>query len=222
MRTWLLKDHKQQTKLEEFFNALTHAAGIGLSIAALVLLTVFAATQPGSTKVIACALFGSSLVLVYTASTIYHTVTKPKVKQFFKLVDHTSIYALIAGSYTPIVLVILHGPWGWSLFGLVWGLAIIGFIFKLCFIGRFEKLSVSIYLGMGWLAIVAIEPLWHSLPIGGLIWLGLGGLSYTGGVIFFTLDRIRFAHSLWHLCVLGGSICHFFLVLLYVIPAPLP
>ncbi len=221
MKKWLLKGHARQTILEEFFNALTHATGIGLSIAALVLLVVFSIMQHSAIKVVSSAIFGSALIMMYTASTIYHTVTGVRVKRFFKLVDHTTIYGLIAGSYTPIVLVILNGAWGWTLFGLIWGLALAGFVFKVFFIGRFEKLSVTIYVAMGWLAIVAVEPLWHALPLGGVVWLLAGGLCYTGGVVFYALDHVRFAHALWHLFVLGGSICHFFLVLLYVIPAPL-
>ena len=221
MKNWLIKPHPYQTKVEEFFNALTHAAGMGLSVAALVLLTVFASMQHSMVKVLSCMLFGCSLIAMYTASTMYHTTTDARLKHFFKIVDHTTIYGLIAGSYTPVVLVILSGVWGWTLFSLVWGLALLGFVFKVFFIGRFEALSVSIYIGMGWLAIVAIDPLWQALAPGGLAWLFAGGLSYTGGVIFYSMNRVRFAHMLWHLCVLGGSICHFFFVLLYVIPAPM-
>lgn len=221
MKKWLIKDYPTQTSVEEFFNALTHATGIGLSIAAFVLLTVFASTQHSTIKVLSCALFGLSLIAMYTASTIYHTVRDVRAKHFFKIVDHTTIYGLIAGTYTPIVLVILQGTWGWFLFCLIWGLALLGFVFKIFYTGRFEKLSVSIYVGMGWLAIIAIEPLWHALSFTGLAWLFAGGLSYTGGVIFYVMKRVNFAHALWHLCVLGGSICHFFFVLLYVIPAPM-
>ncbi|MBY0345450.1 MAG: hemolysin III family protein [Neisseriaceae bacterium] len=221
MAHWLIKSQPYQTKLEEFFNALTHASGIGLSIAALVLMVIFSMAQHSVTKVVGCALFGGSLVIMYTASTLYHSMKVGRAKRAFKFIDHVSIYGVIAGTYTPTVLVILHGDWGWTLFGLVWGLALAGLLFKLLFLGRFEVLSVSIYVGMGWLAIIAIEPLYHALPLGGLLWLLAGGLSYTVGVIFYVMDRVRFAHSLWHLFVMGGSICHFFLVMRYVIPAPM-
>jgi hemolysin III len=221
MKKLLLKSNPYQTRIEEFFNALTHAAGIGLSIAALVLMIVFASRQHSNIKIVSCVLFGSSLIMMYTASTLYHISTAPKLKKFFKLVDHTIIYILIAGTYTPVTLVILQGAWGWTLFGLVWAFAIIGFIFKVFFIGRFEKLSISIYVIMGWLAIIATRPLIHALPAGGLIWLVAGGLSYTIGIIFYAMDRVHFAHVMWHLFVLGGSICHFFLVFIFVIPAPM-
>lgn len=221
MSNWLVKSHSSQTPLEEIVNALTHAAGVGLSIAALVILMMFSVMQHSILKIAGCALFGSSLIVMYTASTLYHAARSPDLKRFFKLVDHASIYGLIAGTYTPVVLVVLNGVWGWTLFSIVWGLALMGLVFKIFFIGRFERLSLIIYIAMGWLAVFAAEPLLHYLPRAGLMWLVAGGLFYTGGVAFYVMRRVKFAHSLWHLCVLGGSICHFFLVLLYVIPFPL-
>jgi hemolysin III len=218
MKKYLIKSHKNQTLIEEIINSATHGIGALLGIAALVILTVLAAEQSSSLKVVSSVIFGTSLILMYSASAIYHAVTNPRLKYFFKVMDHSSIYLLIAGSYTPIVLVVLNGGWGWSLFGVIWGFAILGLIFKLFATGKYEIVSTVAYVCMGWLAIIAIKPLYDALPGGGIFWLFAGGLSYTLGVVFYAWDRLRFGHAIWHLFVLGGSICHFFLILFYVIP----
>lgn len=221
IKRYLLKDHLNQTAIEELVNSLLHLIGAGLGIAALCILVVMAAEHHHQTteKIVGCSIFGTTLILMYSASAMYHAVRKPFWKRIYKIVDHSAIYLLIAGTYTPIVLIILDNAWGWSLFGIVWGLAIGGVVFKLFFTGRFEIVSTIIYLGMGWLAIVAIKPIYEALPATGLAWLVAGGLSYTLGVIFYMWDRLRFGHAVWHLFVLGGSICHFFLILFYVVPA---
>lgn len=218
MKKYLLKPHKNQTLIEEIINSATHGMGALLGIAALVIMTVMAAEQSSALKVVSSVIFGSSLILMYSASAIYHAVTSKRLKYIFKVMDHSSIYLLIAGSYTPIVLVILRGGWGWSLFGVIWGFAILGLIFKLFATGKFEIVSTLAYVCMGWLAIIAIKPLYDALPAGGIFWLFGGGLCYTLGVIFYAWDRLRFGHAIWHLFVLVGSICHFFLILFYVIP----
>mgnify|MGYP000025294008 CR=1 FL=1 len=218
MKRFFIKSHKKQTLIEEIFNSATHAIGALLGIAGLVLLTVLAAEQGSAIKVVGSVIFGSSLIVMYLASTLYHAVRKSHWKRIYKVIDHSSIYLTIAGTYTPVVLVVLDSGWGWSLFGVIWGFALIGLIFKLFATGKYEFISTGAYIGMGWLALIVVKPLYEHLPLVGFIWLLLGGISYTVGVIFYTLDRLRFAHTVWHLFVLGGSICHFFLILLYVIP----
>ena len=219
MKHIFIKPHKNQTSIEEIINSATHALGALLGLAALVLLVVLSAKQGSALKVVSSAIFGTSLILMYSASAIYHAVKKPKWKHFYKILDHSSIYLLIAGSYTPIVLVLLPGGWGWSLFGVIWGFALVGLVFKLFATGKFEVISTVAYVCMGWLAIIAIKPLYDALPAAGLFWLFAGGLSYTLGVVFYAWDQLRFGHAVWHLFVLGGSICHFFLILWYVVPA---
>ena len=221
-RLLLLKNHVNQTQVEEIVNSLLHLVGAALGIAALAILVVLSAEQRDTYKVVGCTIFGITLILMYSASALYHAVRKPFWKRIYKIVDHSAIYLLIAGTYTPILLVTLHGAWGWTLFGIIWGLALGGLIFKFFFTGRFEYASTIIYLGMGWLAIVAIKPIYHALPADGLAWLAAGGLSYTLGVVFYMWDRLHFGHAIWHLFVLGGSICHFFLILYYVVPAITP
>ena len=219
MKHFFIKSHKNQTLVEEVLNSTTHGIGALLGVAALVILTVMAAKQGSAVKVVGSVIFGVSLIIMYLASTLYHAARKPSWKRFYKIVDHSSIYLTIAGSYTPVVLVVLDGGWGWSLFGVIWGLALLGLVFKLFAIGKYEFISTVAYIGMGWLAVIVIKPLYDHLAIIGFIWLVAGGVSYTIGVIFYVLDsKLRFAHTVWHLFVLGGSICHFFLILLYVIP----
>lgn len=214
----LIKSDATQTYFEELFNAISHGIGALLGVAALVILTVIASMHGAALKIVSSAVYGSSLILMYSASTFYHITQRPHIKKILKVLDHSSIYILIAGSYTPFTLVVLNGSWGWSLFGVTWGLALAGVIFKLFFTGRFEWLSLTIYLLMGWMAVVAVKPLIENLPLGGLIWLVAGGLCYTLGVIFYALDgKYHLSHFIWHLFVLAGSICQFFAVLLYVI-----
>ena len=214
-----LKTHTDQTQLEEIINSLLHLVGAALGIAALVILLVVSAEQENVYKIVGCSIFGATLILMYSASAVYHAVRNTFWKRIYKVVDHSAIYLLIAGTYTPILLVTLHGAWGWTLFGIIWGLAAGGLVFKFFFTGRFEYASTIIYLGMGWLAMVAIKPIYAALPTAGLMWLAGGGLAYTLGVVFYMWDRLRFGHAIWHLFVLGGSICHFFLILFYVVPA---
>ncbi|MFA0960225.1 hemolysin III family protein [Roseivirga sp. BDSF3-8] len=203
---------------EEIANSVTHGIGAGLSIAGLVVLVVLAVINGDAWHVVSVSIYGTSLVLLYLASTLYHSVLKPKAKRQLKILDHAAIYLLIAGTYTPFMLVNLRGPWGWSLLGTVWGLAIAGIVFKIFFIGRFERLSLAIYLLMGWLCVIAARPMITEIPTGGLIWLALGGVFYSLGVIFYRWEMLRFNHAIWHLFVLAGSICHYFAILLFVLP----
>ena len=203
---------------EELANSVTHGVGVGLSIAGLVILVVLAVQQGDAWHIVSFSIYGTSLVLLYMASTLYHSFQDARIKELLRIFDHVAIYVLIAGTYTPFMLVNLRGPWGWSMFGLIWGLALIGIVFKLFFTGRFERLSLLVYLGMGWLGLVAAKQMWLEVPLGGLLWLGAGGVLYSLGVIFYRWRWFRYHHAIWHLFVLGGSICHYFAVLWYVLP----
>lgn len=205
---------------EEIAHALSHGLGVVLAIAGLTVLVARAALYGTSVHITSAAIFGSTLVLMYTASTLYHSIPIPRAKKVLRAVDHSSIYLLIAGSYTPFTLVTLQDPWGWIVFALVWSLALAGVIFKIFSTGRFEKLSLAIYLAMGWCIVVAIKPLIQSLPTGGLLLLFAGGVAYSGGVAFYVWERMRYHHAIWHVFVLAGSVLHYFAILLYVIPGP--
>jgi hemolysin III len=207
----------KQTIGEEIANSVTHGIAAALSVAALVVLVVFAAIRGTAWHIVSCAIFGVTLILLYLASTLYHALPPGKAKQVFRILDHASIYLLIAGTYTPFTLVTLRGPWGWSIFGVVWALAVTGVVFQSLLIGRLPVISTAVYVLMGWVVVVAFRPLLHALPWSGVLWLAAGGLSYTAGVYFYA-SRSKFAHAVWHLFVIAGSLCHFFAVLFYVIP----
>ncbi|MBF0104892.1 MAG: hemolysin III family protein [Deltaproteobacteria bacterium] len=202
-----------QTLGEEIANSITHGIGVGLSIAGLSILVVRAALYGDAWQVTSFAIYGTTLVLLYLASTFYHAFQRPRVKKVFHILDHSAIYLLIAGTYTPFALVSLRGPVGWTLFGLMWGLAVTGIVFKAFFVERFGVISTAIYILMGWAIVFAIKPALGAIPAGGLLWLLAGGLSYTCGVVFYAWKKLPFNHTIWHLFVLGGSICHFFWIL---------
>jgi hemolysin III len=204
--------------LEEIFNSITHGIGALISIAGLVFLIVFSIMYGSLNHIISCTIFGATLVLLYTASTLYHSFHKPNLKHVFKILDHSCIYVLIAGTYTPFLLVTIKGVVGWSMFALVWSLTVIGILFKIFFVHRFKIISTFAYILMGWLVIFAIKPLFQTLPGGGLAWLICGGLAYTLGTIFYAWEKLPFNHAIWHLFVLTGSVCHFCAVMFYVIP----
>lgn len=204
---------------EELANWLTHGIGAALSVAGVVLLVCFSTWYGDAWHIVSSAIFGTTLVLLYTASTLYHCSRNEQVKLKLQKLDHAAIFLLIAGTYTPFVLVTLRGPWGWSLFGVVWGLAIVGVMLKFWFAGRFRLASTLIYLGMGWLVMVAIKPLSAALPAGGLRLLVAGGLWYTGGAVFYLWKRLPYSHAIWHLFVLAGSACHWAAVFYFVVPA---
>lgn len=204
--------------LEEIFNSITHGTGALMSLAGLVLLIVFASLYGEARHIVSCTIFGVSLVLLYTASTLYHSFRKPRVKFVFKIIDHSCIYILIAGTYTPFMLVAVRGVLGWTIFGIVWGMTVLGILFKTFFIHRFKILSTLAYIAMGWIAIFAIKPIFQSLSAGAIFWLIAGGLAYTVGTIFYAWKKLPFNHAIWHFFVLAGSICHFVSVLFYVIP----
>ncbi|MEN6602326.1 MAG: hemolysin III family protein [Bryobacteraceae bacterium] len=201
---------------EEVANSISHGVGAILSLAALVILVVLAAQGGTSYQVVAGAVYGTSLVLLFMCSTLYHALTNERAKRVFRILDHCSIYVLIAGTYTPFTLVTLRGPWGWALFGVVWTLAVFGIVYKGLFTGRLHVLSTMVYILMGWVVVVAIRPLLRALPWQGFLWLLAGGVLYTLGVLFFMWHR-KYSHTLWHFMVLAGSICHFFAVYRYVL-----
>ncbi|MDX2005554.1 MAG: hemolysin III family protein [Meiothermus sp.] len=203
---------------EELWNTLTHGVGAVASVAAGAVLIVFASLYGNATQIVGASVFVAALVLLYTASAVYHGVLHPLWKRRLEILDHSAIYVLIAGTYTPFLLVTLNGPWGWSLFGVVWGLAVVGIGFKLFFTGRFELVSTLIYVLMGWLIVVAIQPLMASISAWGMAWLVAGGLAYTAGTFFYLNKKMRFAHPVWHLFVLAGSVCHFVSVWSQVVP----
>ena len=203
---------------EEIFHSITHGIGSGLSIAGLTLLLVLAILFGDVYQIVSFSIFGASLVLLYLSSTLYHGFQQPRVKHIFKIFDHVSIYLLIAGTYTPFLLIGLGGSTGWTMLFIVWGIALFGIVFKVLFIERFQVLSVVTYLLMGWLCVFVFREMVASIPLGAIIWLTIGGLFYTVGVIFYALQKIPYMHAVWHFFVLGGSICHFFAVLLYLAP----
>lgn len=203
---------------EEVANAATHGLGAVLGIAGLVILVSYAVLAGDPKLVVGCAIFGSTLILTYSASALYHGIPLEAAKPVLKVIDHSAIYLLIAGTYTPFTLSVLSPAWGWSLFGVVWGLAAAGVIFKVFTAGRFRWLSVSLYLGMGWVAVVATKPIIETFATGGIALVVAGGLAYTLGVVFYLWRSMPYHHAIWHLFVLAGSTLHFFAVLLYVIP----
>lgn len=204
-----MKFQPQYTQADEKFHSMTHAIGAILAFVGFVLL-VWPALQHGDVwRILSFSIYGGSLILLYLASTLYHGVREERRKRLFRHLDHLSIFLLIAGSYTPVALLSLHGIWRWTIFGLIWGFAAAGIVYEWLFLGRYKWITVTIYLGMGWLAVVAIKPLLTMVPLGLLGWLLAGGLFYTGGVVFYVRKRMRYHHVLWHLFVLFGSACHF-------------
>ena len=203
--------------VEEVWHAVTHGVGFLLSIAALALLVSFATFSGSALHITAAAIYGAALIVMYGASTLYHAITHKKVKQLFQKFDHAAIYFLIAGTYTPILLITVGGAWGWVLFGIEWGIAVIGISLKFIYPGRFELLSLIAYVFMGWLIVFVFETFKSNIdPLG--FWLIVaGGIAYTGGIVFYVKDRITHFHTVWHLFVMLGSILQFFAILLYVV-----
>jgi len=202
---------------EEIANSVIHGLGIGLSVAALVILVAFAVLEDDPFKLASAIVYGITLVLEYTASTLYHSFPQPKVKHLFKIFDHCGIYLLIAGTYTPFCLVTLRDANGWLLFGVIWGLAVLGIAFEAFWPYRPRWLSALIYLGMGWMVVLSMGPLVDNLAPAGIWLLVAGGLAYTVGTVFYVMKRVKYMHAVWHVFVLAGSVCHFLSVLIFVI-----
>lgn len=212
--------HDARERFEELLNALTHGIGAVVALAAAAVLITLASIHGDAWAIVGSAVYGTSLLLLYVASTLYHAVSHAPIKARLKVFDHCMIYVLIAGTYTPFTLTSLRGVWGWTLFGLIWGLAVAGVIFKLYFTGRFKGLSTAIYLAMGWLVVIALDPLMRALPGSAFAWLMAGGVAYTAGTLFYMSRRLPYAHAIWHAFVIAGSVCHFAAVLIQVLAPP--
>ena len=205
--------------IEELANAVTHGIGLVLSIAGLIALVVIAVLRGTMVHIVACSIYGGSLVCLYAASTLYHSVVSPRLKQALEIFDHSAIYLLIAGTYTPFLLISLRGTGGWWLLCVIWGLALIGIVLKLWFTGRFNVISTAGYLAMGWIGVISARAFIAHVPVTALYWLIAGAVAYNLGIIFYATKRIPYSHAIWHMFVLTGSVCHFVAVLSTVLPA---
>ena len=201
---------------EELLNTISHGVGLVLSIPALIVLVIYANREGNIWHIVSFSIYGASMILLYLASTLYHAAKKPYLKKKLNVFDHSAIYLLIAGTYTPFALVTLNGTWGWSIFGTVWGIAAIGLVLKLFYTGRFNKISTLAYVLMGWVMVVAIKPLMDNLSAEGLFWLFIGGLFYTIGAALYLIKKLPFNHAIFHIFVLMGSVSHYIAVLYYV------
>jgi len=207
---------QHQSRNEDVANSIIHGIGIGLSIAALVLLVVFGSINGTAWHVVSFSVYGATLIFLYFSSTLFHGFKNERLVKFFRTFDYSGIFLLIAGTYTPITLILMHSGWGWSLFGVVWGLALSGIILRIIFPQGIELLLSVLYVIMGWIIVIAIKPMFEMLPMGLVFWLLIGGSSYTFGLIFLGWKKLPYHHAIWHLFVLGGSIAHFFGILFYL------
>lgn len=206
--------------MEEKLNAITHGVGASLALAGLIVL-IFASYWYGDIwHIISFSIYGASLVMLYLASTLYHSFTNQKLKYVFKIIDHAAIYVLIAGTYTPFTMVLFHGFLGWTLFGVIWSIALVGIVFQVFFVKRFKIFSTLCYIIMGWFILFFLKPLIAALPLEGLCWLVAGGLAYTVGAVFYLQPRIPYNHAIWHLFVLAGSAFHYITVFRFILPIP--
>lgn len=205
---------QDQTLGEEIANSISHGIGF-LGAVAVTPFLIIAAAEHDAAAIVGSAIFGATMIILYLVSTLYHAFPENRAKRLFKIFDHGAIFLLIAGTYTPFTLGVLRGAWGWTLFGIVWGLALFGVLLKSIGGANSGKISTALYLAMGWIAVLAAKPLWLNMPAWGLFWLIAGGVMYSGGVIFFVADRIRYSHFIWHLFVLAGTACHVVAVMLY-------
>jgi len=204
---------RQDTGGEIFANSISHGLGVMLSLIGVIVLMMSAVKHGDRWQIVSFAIFGSTLVTLYLASTLYHSIPQPKIKQLLQIFDHAAIFLLIAGTYTPFLLVNLRGPWGWSIFGIIWTFAIFGVVLKIFYLAQSEKIALVVYLGMGWLCVIAAKQFIVHVPPFSLGLLVLGGLSYTIGVIFYTWEKLPYHHAVWHIFVLSGSAFHYFSVL---------
>ncbi|MCB5253956.1 MAG: hemolysin III family protein [Candidatus Cloacimonadaceae bacterium] len=199
----------KQSQREEITNAVTHGIGVGFAIAALVILVVYAARISDTWKIVSYSIYGGTLITLFLSSTLYHAFTHPYIKRFFRILDHSSIFLLIAGTYTPVTIGTMRGGWGWTMFGLIWGLTIAGICLKIFAMRKLKWISTVIYLLMGWIMIIAIKPLLACVSSTFITWILIGGAAYSLGVIFYIARKMPYHHAIWHLFVLIGSICHF-------------
>ena len=208
-------EERPQTLGEEIANSVSHGIGLLAALIAFPILVGSAFNRGDLAGTVGASVFATTMVLLYLASTLFHALPPNRAKRVFQILDHSAIYLLIAGTYTPFTLGVLRGVWGWTLFGLVWGLAVIGTVFKTLGGVRYTTFSTWVYLAMGWLVLIAIEPVWTLVPKWGLFWLVSGGIAYTAGTVFFMAERIPYFHFVWHLFVILGTVCHFIAVLCY-------
>lgn len=192
---------------------ITHGIGVFLGIAVLALLVFFSSLRKGVWEIVSCSIYGVTFIVLYLGSTLYHSARRPQVRRVLKIIDHSAIYLLIAGTYTPYALAPLRGALGWSIFGAIWGCALFGILFKAFFTGRFKAVSLAGYLFMGWFCIIAVRPLYRELGTAGFVFLCAGGLCYSIGAVFYGWKTLKWSHAVWHLFVLAGSLCHFFSIL---------
>ncbi len=212
-----LKQDLRYSSGEEIANGVTHGVGLAASIAAAAILIVFTSIGGDGWRIVSSAVYGTTLITLYAASTLYHGVQRPGAKRRLRVFDHCAIYLLIAGTYTPFTLVSLRGGWGWTLFGLVWGLAVAGIVFKVFFTGKLNALSTAVYVLMGWVCVIAIGPMLQMVPRAALLWLLAGGIVYTAGTIFYHNRRVPYSHALWHVFVVLGSACHYLAISRYIL-----
>lgn len=206
-----------RSRLEEVINSALHGVGLAAFVVGTAVLVTLASLWGNAWHIVSFSIYGASLIILYATSTVYHGMRHPGRKRVLRVMDHAAVYLLIAGTYTPFTLVPLNGAWGWSIFGVVWGFSLLGIVFKLFFTGRFNRISTLLYVLLGWVMVIAIVPLVRTLPMGGLVLLLLGGISYTVGAGLYLLKRIPFNHAVWHVFVLAGSTLHFFSILFYIL-----
>ena len=208
---------RKYTLGEEIFNSTTHGIGTIISIAALVIMIVISASHNDPLAVVSSVIFGITLILLYISSTLYHALTNKTAKKVFQILDHCTIYLLIAGSYTPYALLTIGGAKGWVIFGIIWSLALVGIILNSINLKKFQVISTLLYIGMGWAVVFYFKDLLANLALGGIILLAAGGIAYTLGIVFYVVKKVKYFHSIWHLFVLAGSICHILSIMLFVI-----
>ena len=206
---------RTQSLGEEIANSVSHGVGLLAALAGAPVLVLSAVRSGGAARITGASVFAATMVLLYLTSTLYHALPRNRAKRVFQVLDHAAIFLMIAGTYTPFTLGVLHGTWGWTLFGLVWGLALAGVVLTAVGGVRYPKLRTGLYIAMGWLILIAVKPLWLRVPPWGLFWLLAGGIAYTGGVAFYAAKRVRYSHFIWHLFVIAGTACHFIAVLRY-------
>ena len=209
------REDPRQSPGEEIANSVSHGVGLVAALGVSPFVIAHASRQGGAVAAVGASVFATTVALLYLASTLYHALPRGRAKHVFRIIEHSAIYLLIAGTYTPFTLGVLRGPWGWTLSALIWILAVAGVLLKSVGGVRHPKLSMVLYLGMGWLMVIAVRPLWLRVPLSGLVWLLLGGLAYTAGVAFYGAKRLRYGHFVWHLFVLAGTTCHFIAVRFY-------
>ena len=206
------KEYRQLTNKEEVVNSITHGIGALLSIVALIALVILADKNGDIWHTVSYSIYGVTLILLYLSSTLYHSFSKPRIKNLFARLDHVSIFMLIAGTYTPILLINIRGAWGWTLFGIIWGIALVGAVIRSIYVHRFRKLMVAVYLLMGWMFVLAGKQIYLNMPSQSIVFLVLGGIAYSVGVVFYMWRKLPYSHGIWHLFVLAGSVLHFFAI----------